>query len=172
MFRNTISNNNKSNKRDKICKSQDKTLFSSQMVSLLPVYLLELCYGMNSGFTAILTPQLYGDCAEFQVSLDQLSWVGEQLTDLLRSAKSLEGCWKLQTVQSVPGLSQMVGFLFPLKSGTNLFHAIRLWQDLCVAVPELMSVYLYCKISCDMTTASHYNSNDINFIILDSRLAI
>ena len=77
MFRNTISNNNKSNKRDKICKSQDKTLFSSQMVSLLPVYLLELCYGMNSGFTAILTPQLYGDCAEFQVSLDQLSWVGE-----------------------------------------------------------------------------------------------
>ena len=29
-----------------------------QVLSLLPVYLLELCYGMNSGYTAILTPQV------------------------------------------------------------------------------------------------------------------
>jgi len=49
--------------------------FIRQLVSLLPVYLLELCYGMNSGFTAILTAQLYGHCAEFHISLDQLSWI-------------------------------------------------------------------------------------------------
>jgi len=49
--------------------------FIRQIVSLLPLYLLELCYGMNSGFTAILTPQLWGDCAEFDISLDQLSWI-------------------------------------------------------------------------------------------------
>ena len=48
-----------------------------QVLSLLPVYLLELCYGMNSGFTAILTPQLYGPCSEFHISLDQLSWIGK-----------------------------------------------------------------------------------------------
>ena len=27
-------------------------------------------------FTAILTPQLYGPCSEFHISLDQLSWIG------------------------------------------------------------------------------------------------
>ena len=72
------------------------------MLSLLPVYLLELCYGMNSGYTAILTPQvhiynicniylvyiiyniyipqLYGHCSELAVDLDQLSWIGELST--------------------------------------------------------------------------------------------
>jgi hypothetical protein len=29
-----------------------------QVLALLPVYLLQICYGMNSGFPAILTPQL------------------------------------------------------------------------------------------------------------------
>jgi len=47
----------------------------SQVLSLLPVYLLQLCYGMNSGFPAILTPQLAEPCSEFTVSLDQESWI-------------------------------------------------------------------------------------------------
>jgi len=47
----------------------------SQVLSLLPVYLLQLCYGMNSGFPAILTPQLAEPCSEFQISLDQESWI-------------------------------------------------------------------------------------------------
>ena len=59
--------------------------FCCQIVSLLPLYLLELCYGMNSGFTAILTPQLWGDCAEFDISLDQLSWIGQYLISTLET---------------------------------------------------------------------------------------
>eukprot|EP00091_Calanus_sinicus_P004909 TRINITY_DN15278_c0_g1_i1.p1 TRINITY_DN15278_c0_g1~~TRINITY_DN15278_c0_g1_i1.p1 ORF type:complete len:120 (+),score=2.41 TRINITY_DN15278_c0_g1_i1:419-778(+) len=47
----------------------------SQVLSLLPVYLLQLCYGMNSGFPAILTPQLAEPCSEFAISVQQESWI-------------------------------------------------------------------------------------------------
>ena len=55
-----------------------------QVLSLLPVYLLQLCYGMNSGFPAILTPQLAEPCSEFQISLDQESWIGWHSRQTLR----------------------------------------------------------------------------------------
>jgi len=58
-----------------VTKDESKYRCWRQVLSLLPMYLLELCYGMNSGFTAILTPQLYGHCSEFHISLDQLSWI-------------------------------------------------------------------------------------------------
>jgi len=47
----------------------------SQALCLLPVYLLQLSYGMNSGFPAILTPQLGEPCSEFDISPDQESWI-------------------------------------------------------------------------------------------------
>jgi len=47
----------------------------TQACALLPVYLLNICYGMNSGFPAILTPQLREDCSEFSISEDQESWI-------------------------------------------------------------------------------------------------
>jgi len=47
----------------------------SQVLCLLPVYLLQLSYGMNSGFPAILTPQLGEPCAEFAITPDQESWI-------------------------------------------------------------------------------------------------
>jgi len=47
----------------------------SQGLCLLPVYLLQLSYGMNSGFPAILTPQLGEPCAEFSITPDQESWI-------------------------------------------------------------------------------------------------
>jgi len=47
----------------------------TQVLSLLPVYLLQLCYGMNTGFPAILNPQLGEPCSEFQISEDQESWI-------------------------------------------------------------------------------------------------
>jgi len=65
----------KSQKSSIFSKDDSTFTFWRQVLPLLPVYLLELCYGMNSGFTAILTPQLYGSCSEFLVSLDQLSWI-------------------------------------------------------------------------------------------------
>ena len=44
-------------------------------MALVPVYLLQVCYGMNTGFPAILTPQLRENCSEFPISLDQESWI-------------------------------------------------------------------------------------------------
>lgn len=56
-------------------QTQHKTRKWTQVVALLPVYLLQICYGMNSGFPAILTPQLREDCSEFSITVDQESWL-------------------------------------------------------------------------------------------------
>jgi len=44
-------------------------------MSLLPVYLLQISYGMNTGYPAIVTPQLEEPCSEFKVTPDQESWI-------------------------------------------------------------------------------------------------
>jgi hypothetical protein len=46
-------------------------------MALLPVYLLQICYGMNTGYPAIMTPQLREDCSEFEITEDQESWIGK-----------------------------------------------------------------------------------------------
>ena len=46
-----------------------------QVLALIPVYLLQICYGMNTGFPAILTPQLRENCSEFSITSDQESWI-------------------------------------------------------------------------------------------------
>ena len=44
------------------------------MGAILPVYLLQICYGMTSGYPAIMTPQLREECcSEFQITEDQES---------------------------------------------------------------------------------------------------
>ena len=48
-----------------------------QLLAILPVYILQLCYGMSSGYPAITTPQLTMDCAKFAITDDQESWIGE-----------------------------------------------------------------------------------------------
>lgn len=53
------------------CRAQQWT----QILALLPVYLLQVCYGMNSGYPAILTPQLAEEGSEFQITPDQESWI-------------------------------------------------------------------------------------------------
>ena len=47
-----------------------------QFVAISPVYFLQLCYGMSSGYPAITTPQLTMDCALFSINDDQESWIG------------------------------------------------------------------------------------------------
>ena len=44
-------------------------------MSLLPVYLLQVSYGMNTGYPAIVTPQLEEPCSEFPITADQESWI-------------------------------------------------------------------------------------------------
>jgi hypothetical protein len=45
------------------------------VLALVPVYLLQVCYGMNTGYPAILTPQLREKCSEFPITLDEESWI-------------------------------------------------------------------------------------------------
>ena len=48
---------------------------STQVVALVPIYLLQFCYGMNSGYPAIITPQLQEPCSEFEITTSQESWI-------------------------------------------------------------------------------------------------
>ena len=57
-----------------VCTYIDLYLFL-QVLALVPVYLLQICYGMNTGFPAILTPQLRENCSEFSITSDQESWI-------------------------------------------------------------------------------------------------
>ena len=50
--------------------------FCLKVLALVPVYLLQFCYGMNQGYPAILTPQLMECKDEFQVTLEEESWIG------------------------------------------------------------------------------------------------
>jgi len=56
-------------------ENNNRQRFHSQVYSLLPVYLLQLCYGMNSAFPAIITPQLTEQCSEFRISITEESWI-------------------------------------------------------------------------------------------------
>ncbi|TRY81048.1 hypothetical protein TCAL_10367 [Tigriopus californicus] len=47
----------------------------TQIYALVPIYLLQFCYGMNTGFPAILTPQLREPCSEFMITENQESWI-------------------------------------------------------------------------------------------------
>ena len=42
----------------------------------MPIFLLQFTYGMNTGFPAILTPQLAEEGAEFTITSDEESWEG------------------------------------------------------------------------------------------------
>ena len=55
-----------------------------QVLALLPVYLLQVSYGMNSGYPAIMTPQLREDCSEFSITTDEESWIGMNCTITLQ----------------------------------------------------------------------------------------
>ncbi len=52
---------------------------AKQLSALLPVYLLQLCSGLNTGFPAVLTAQLREGCSEdgFVITRDQESWIGK-----------------------------------------------------------------------------------------------
>ena len=54
--------------------------FTFQIFALLPIYLLQFCYGMNTGFPAILTPQLQEECSEFKITDGQVCLYIENYT--------------------------------------------------------------------------------------------
>jgi hypothetical protein len=62
-----------------------------QAVAILPLYLLQLCYGMQSGFPAVLTPQLNSNCcnhsAGFSIDDNEESWIGKLKSIILAQGK-------------------------------------------------------------------------------------
>ena len=54
-------------------------IFWRQFLAILPVYILQLCYGMSGAYPAVTTPQLTMDCSLFSITTDQESWIGNQL---------------------------------------------------------------------------------------------
>ena len=47
-----------------------------QLLALLPIYILQFSYGMNSAYPAVTTPQLTMNCSSFSITLNQESWIG------------------------------------------------------------------------------------------------
>ena len=56
------------------CPSKTYSLLR-QLLAVSPVYILQLCFGMTSGYPAITTPQLTGNCTNLTISRDQESWI-------------------------------------------------------------------------------------------------
>lgn len=50
-------------------------LMSIKLKVLMPGYLLQMCYGMNTAFTAVMTPQLMENGSEFAISEDEEGWI-------------------------------------------------------------------------------------------------
>ena len=50
--------------------------FWRQFLAILPVYVLQFCYGMSGAYPAVTTPQLTMDCALFSITPNQESNIG------------------------------------------------------------------------------------------------
>ena len=56
-------------------------------MALVPVYLLQFCYGLHTGYPAILTPQLREPCSEMPITEEQESWIGEKIITVEQKTK-------------------------------------------------------------------------------------
>ena len=45
--------------------------------------MLQLCYGMQSGYPAVLTPQLMTNCSDFTINEVEESWIGKEFKKYL-----------------------------------------------------------------------------------------
>ena len=62
--------------------SRGDQVFLLQLLALVPIFLLQFTYGMNTGFPAILTPQLAeektaeaAEAEQFTITADEESWI-------------------------------------------------------------------------------------------------
>ena len=61
---------------EKVVKcSSKRSSFWRQVLAVTPVYVLQLCFGMSSGYPAITTPQLSANCTNMTITRDQESWI-------------------------------------------------------------------------------------------------
>ena len=60
----------------RLLKRSEMTEFWRQFLAILPVYVLQFCYGMSGAYPAVTTPQLTMDCALFSITPNQESNIG------------------------------------------------------------------------------------------------
>ena len=53
------------------------TEFWRQFLAILPVYVLQFCYGMSGAYPSVTTPELTMDCALFSITPNQESNIGK-----------------------------------------------------------------------------------------------
>ena len=63
----------------RLSKDSEMAEFWTQFLAILPVYVLQFCYGMSGAYPAVTTPQLTMDCALFSITPDQESNIGTKL---------------------------------------------------------------------------------------------
>ena len=66
----------------KVDSKEGDQVFRLQLLALVPIFLLQFTYGMNTGFPAILTPQLAeektaeaAEAEQFTITADEESWI-------------------------------------------------------------------------------------------------
>ena len=68
--------------KDENCRNKKPRVWS-QILALVPIYILNICSGMHNGYSAILTPQLRSGCDGFTIDDYEESWIGEALNYFL-----------------------------------------------------------------------------------------
>ena len=63
----------------RLFKHSEMTEFWRQFLAILPVYILQFCYGMSGAYPSVTTPQLTMDCALFSITPNQESNISTQL---------------------------------------------------------------------------------------------
>ena len=53
--------------------------FWRQFIAILPVYVLQFCYGMSGAYPSVTTPELTMDCALFSITPNQESNIGKDI---------------------------------------------------------------------------------------------
>ena len=110
--------------------------FLLQFLFLLPGYLLQMTFGMNTAFTAILTPQLMETGSEFEITEDQESWIVSMDNFIIPFMSILSG--NLQTnfgpaLVGILEISTHINFELNLVPDVaSCLHTIHNWLDIGV----------------------------------------
>ena len=65
------------------------TEFWRQFLAILPVYVLQFCYGMSGAYPSVTTPELTMDCALFSITPNQESNIGKDKTSTFSGSLNL-----------------------------------------------------------------------------------
>lgn len=88
---------------------------------LLPGYLLQMSYGMNTAFTAIMTPQLNENITEFKITEDEESWIVSIDNTIIPFMSILSGMLQTQFGPARVSFRILYTLQCTVKSNLNLY---------------------------------------------------